>query len=154
MSSELVRIVRFVIVGVFAAGTDFVGYFALTGAFPALPTFVAKPLSFACGALVSFLGHRAFVFAASHTQAHKQAPGFVALYGATFVLNTAANELFRLLVLLAWPAAADYAIAGRRADLFIAWFAATVLSTAANYFGMRFVVFRAPPPSPAASAGS
>jgi len=116
---------RFVIVGGSAVGVDFLVYFALTGLVPAMPTSVAKGVSFVAGAVLAFVLNRGFVFR-SDGRAKQQILPFVLLYLFSLALNNGVNWL-----LLSFGAAKV-----------VAWFFATGSSTVSNFLGMKLVVFR------------
>ncbi|MFO0669369.1 MAG: GtrA family protein [Polyangiaceae bacterium] len=116
---------RFLVVGLSAVATDFAVYFALSALTPT-PTSVAKAVSFAAGAFVSFVLNRGFVFRADGA-AKQQAIPFTILYLVTLALNNGVNAL-----VLSWGF-----------SRFIGWFVATGASTVGNFLGMKFVVFRA-----------
>jgi putative flippase GtrA len=114
---------RFLVVGLSAVGTDFLVYMALVRV---LPTAVAKAISFAAGAILSFVLNRLFVFRAKGKgKVSTQAGAFVLLYATSLLLNMGVNAGF---LALAVPKA-------------VSWLFATGSSTVANFLGMKFIVF-------------
>ncbi|MBC7699791.1 GtrA family protein [Aquabacterium sp.] len=92
--------IRFVLVGIAAAGVHYVVALGLNGALGVPPSW-ANPLAFATAFPVSYVGHRAFSFAGSlrpHAQALRRF--FVVALGS-FLGNQAL--LLALLHTLAWP---------------------------------------------------
>lgn len=122
---QLGELLRFGVVGGSAVATDFIVYFALLSAFPALGPAVAKALSFVAGAVLAFMLNRSFVFRARETSAKRQVVPFVLLYLLSLSLNGAINAL-----LLRFGVAKP-----------VAWLFATGTSTVSNFIGMKFVVF-------------
>lgn len=122
LSGELVR---FGIAGAGAVVADFSIYFALLRLSPGVSPSLSKATSFVCGAVVSFLLNRQFVFRADG-KAAQQVPRFVVLYLMTLGLNTSANALALWL----------------GAPKLLAWLLATGTSTVSNFVGMKLVVFR------------
>ncbi len=116
--------IRFLLVGSLAVLTDFIIYFMLI--FFNLPTSPAKGISWISGNIVSFFGHRKFVFHATDKKAKYQILPFALLYFSTFLINNVVNELmlqftsFKLL----------------------AWFIATAVAVSINYLGLKLVVFK------------
>ena len=114
---------RFLVVGLSAVGTDFLTYMLLVRF---LPPSVAKGISFAAGAVLSFVLNRGFVFRAKEKgKVTHQAGAFVALYLTTLLLNMAVNAA-GLWIGLPKP---------------VAWLFATGASTVSNFLGMKFIVF-------------
>ncbi len=120
--AQIAEVGRFLVVGCSAVGTDGLVYFAATHA--AVAPWLAKTVSFAAGALVSFVFNRAFTFRAKGTVAH-HALGFAVLYAVTLGLNVAVHAMSLRL---------GFGTA-------LAWLVATGASTVANYAGMKFLVF-------------
>lgn len=112
-------------VGLSAVGTDYLVYVVLGRV---LPTSVAKAISFAAGAVLSFVLNRLFVFRAKDKgKVTQQAGAFVLLYATSLLLNTGVN-------------AAALAIGLPKG---LSWLFATGSSTVANFLGMKFIVFAA-----------
>lgn len=109
-----------------AASTDFILYFLFLYLFPDIPTSPIKALSYICGNIVSFLGHRTFVFNAQRVNAKKQILPFIVLYALTFLLNNVTNEVSLNLF----------------ENRLISWFIATSVSTIVNFLGMKTWVFK------------
>lgn len=126
LKHNLWELVRFAGVGLFAVATDFVVYFALLFVLPVIPTVTAKTISYICGNIVSFVGHRTFVFRATNKRAIYQVGPFALLYGGTLVLNNIINEL-------ALSVTGVY---------LLSWLLATTAAVSANYLGLKFAVFR------------
>lgn len=124
------EIVRFVPIGVGAVLIDLAVYALLIG-LGALPT-VAKGVSFVAGALWSFIGNQRFTFRRDVSGATGVA-AFALVYAATLVLNIAVNDI----ALFALGARTPLALG-------LAWFLATACSAAANFAGMKLLVFRGP----------
>lgn len=117
---------RFLVVGLSAVGTDFLVYMLLVRLVPALPIAVAKGVSFAAGAVLSFVLNRLFVFRAKDKgKVSTQAGAFVLLYATSLLLNMGVN-------------AGALALALPKA---VAWLFATGTSTVTNFLGMKFIVF-------------
>ena len=113
-------------VGGLAVGVDFVVYFGLLFLLPVIPISLAKAISYICGATVSFIGHRSFVFTVHDRHPQHQILPFSVLYSSSLV----ANNLTNLVILN---------LTGVK---ILAWFVAICLSTTINYLGMKFGVFR------------
>ena len=113
-------------VGGIAVGVDFVVYFGLLYLFPTIFVPLAKATSYLSGMVVSFLGHRRFVFKAVDQHPHQQILPFIILYGSSLLANNLVNQLilnlFHIKVL--------------------AWFISICTSTAINYVGLKFAVFK------------
>jgi len=121
-----IQLMRFVFVGGLAVGVDFMVYFGLLFLLSGISTPLAKAISYICGATVSFVGHRSFVFAAHDRQARHQVLPFIILYGSSLIANNLINQVILNLT-------------GVRV---LAWFIAICSSTTINYLGMKFGVFR------------
>ncbi len=126
MTQTLNQIIRFVFVGTLAVGVDFVVYFGLLFLLPVIPISLAKAISYICGATVSFIGHRSFVFAAHDRQARHQVLPFIILYGSSLIANNLINQVILNLTEVR----------------VLAWFIAICSSTTINYLGLKFRVFR------------
>ncbi len=126
MAQDFKQAVRFLIVGVLAVGVDFVVYFGLLRFVPIIPIHISKGLSFICGAFVSFVGHRSFVFAANDRHPKHQILPFIILYASSLVANNVVNS----------------AILNLTHVKILAWFLAICTSTSINYLGMKFIVFK------------
>lgn len=121
--AQSAELMRFLVVGLSAVGTDFLTYMVLVRF---LPPSVAKGLSFAAGAVLSFVLNRVFVFRAKQKgKVTRQAGAFVVLYLTTLLLNMAVNAA-GLWLGLPKP---------------VAWLFATGASTVSNFLGMKFIVF-------------
>jgi putative flippase GtrA len=122
---DIRELIRFLGIGVIAVAIDFIVYFGilLTGILPSSP---AKALSYFSGATVSFVGHRWFVFEATHKHPKQQILPFVLLYGSSLIINNISNELVLSVV--------DIKLLG--------WFVSTAVAVLWNYLGMKFVVFK------------
>ena len=125
IKTHLIEWTKFVIVGIGAVLIDFTVYFTLLR-FTPLSTSLSKAISFSSGAILSFIGHRQFVFNATHKHIKKQILPFMALYGSSLILNNIVNEL--ILVTLNIK--------------LVAWFTSTTVSVLWNYLGMKLGVFR------------
>lgn len=122
-SAQVAELGRFLVVGLSAVGTDYLVYMVLGRL---LPTAVAKAISFAAGAVLSFVLNRLFVFRAKEKgKVSTQVGAFVLLYATSLLLNTAVN-------------AGGLALAFPRG---LAWLFATGTSTVTNFLGMKFIVF-------------
>lgn len=121
--AQSAELMRFLVVGLSAVGTDFLTYMVLVRF---LPPSAAKGLSFAAGAVLSFVLNRVFVFRAKQKgKVTRQAGAFVVLYLTTLLLNMAVNAA-GLWLGLPKP---------------VAWLFATGASTVSNFLGMKFIVF-------------
>src|SRR5690348_11070541 len=87
LREHVAQVFRFVFVGMGAVVVDFVVYFAVSRF---LPPSTSKAISFVCGACVSFLGNRGFVFQTKE-RTHRQWMSFVFLYFLSLCLNNVVN---------------------------------------------------------------
>ncbi len=117
---------RFLIVGVLAVAMDFAVYFGLLQIITQIPIPLAKTISYLSGMVISFVGHRNFVFKADHHKPQHQILPFVILYGGSLV----ANNLMNALVLNVTHIKV------------LAWFLSICTSTSINYLGMKLGVFK------------
>lgn len=122
------ELLRFLPVGAAAVLIDFIVYALLTAA--GMPTASAKGLSFIAGAVFAFYGNRRFTFRRGAGGA-RGVLAFCAVYAFSFVLNVAVNQF----VLVALGNSRPLALG-------LAWFTATGCSAAANFVGMKLLVFR------------
>lgn len=122
------ELLRFLPVGVGAVLIDLAVYTFFT-ALGAVPSF-AKAISFAAGAVWSFIGNQRFTFRRD-AGSWKGIAAFGLVYIATLALNVAVNDI----VLIALRARTPFALG-------LAWFIATGCSAAANFLGMKLLVFR------------
>ena len=118
------EVVRFVVVGSSAVAIDFVIYFTLLSRTSLSPS-IAKGISFVTVALIAGVLTRVFVFRA-RGPAGRQLLGVLLLYVVSFGLNNGVNAL----------------LLHQGTSALWAWFFATGSSTAANFVGMKFVIFR------------
>ncbi|HTP63366.1 MAG TPA: GtrA family protein [Burkholderiales bacterium] len=126
MRRTLGEIGRFLVVGGCTAAIDFLCYHALLwGGFATDP---AKGTSFVVGTVFAWFANRSYTFSAAGGL--RRFAGFLLLYAGTLVLNVAANRI----VLELLPAS--------RIAIHLAFIIATGLSAAANFVGMKFLVFR------------
>lgn len=117
---------RFVFVGGLAVAIDFVVYFSLLHSASFIPISVSKAISYVFGAIVSFVGHRKFVFSATDSHVRHQILPFVVLYFGSLVSNNIANHLILFLTQIK----------------ILAWFIAICTSTTINFLGLKLVVFK------------
>jgi len=117
---------RFLLAGGTTVVVDFTGYSLTLSAGVATP--VAKALGFVGGMVFAWFAHRWFTFSI-HRERHSVA-GFAALYLGTLALNVGVNQLS-----LALLGSLPFATA-------MAFVAATGSSAAANFLGMKFLVFK------------
>jgi putative flippase GtrA len=121
------QLVRFVGIGVLAAGVDF-GVYHLELAF-GIWAAVAKGVSFILGTTTAYLLNRRYTFRANGGGA--TVAKFMLLYGVTFFVNVGVNAL-ALHLLGAWSWRYN-----------VAWVIAQGVATAINFVMLRTVVFRA-----------
>lgn len=124
-SEHVGELLRFLVVGLSAVGTDFCVYFAIIKLAPSFSPSIAKAISFIAGACVSFVANRGFVFR-SEGRAAKQLGPFTLLYLISLGLNNAVNAIVLSLTSLK----------------LLAWLMATGTSTVSNFLGMKFLVFK------------
>ena len=120
------QLVRFALVGGFAAVVDLSVYFL--GLHLGLSTYVARALSFIAGTTTAYALNRRWAFQVSGGA--RRAGSFALLYGTTFFLILGVNAL-ALLVLpeSSWR-------------ITLAWAISQGLGTAWNFVMLRLVVFR------------
>ena len=126
MVQNLHQFFRFILVGLLAVGMDFVVYFGLLQVAPFIPLPISKAMSFICGAIVSFTGHRSFVFKAHDRHPRYQILPFAILYGSSLIANNLVNS----------------AVLNLTGIKIVAWFIAICTSTTMNFLGMKFKVFK------------
>jgi putative flippase GtrA len=120
--------VRFVLVGVLAAGVDF-GIYQLELHFGMWPS-LAKAISFICGTTTAYVINRRWTFDAAGGAA--PAMRFATLYTVTFFVNVGVNALFlHLLATHGWRVP-------------VSWLIAQATATMINFVLLRTVVFRQP----------
>lgn len=117
------ELMRFLVTGILAVGTDFSSYYLLL---ELLPIDVAKGTSFVLGSIVAFFLNKLWTFE-SDRHVTTAAIHFAALYGLTFMANIAVNHLTLQFI-------ADIKLVG--------FLAATATSTVLNFLGMKFWVFK------------
>jgi putative flippase GtrA len=122
---------RFVVVGGLAALLDYGSYRLLLVL--DVPIDPAKAVGFVLGTTLSYLLNRSWTFGAAG-RAHVVGR-FVALYGATLLVNVAVN------------AAAVRLLEDLTGRITIAWLLAQGVASALNFVGMRYLVFPARPPA-------
>ena len=126
------QIVRFVGIGVVAAGVD-LGVYALLltlGVWAPL----AKGISFILGTTTAYLLNRRFTFASS-SGGRSRFLGFLVLYGSTFAVNVGVASL--VLHLMDAPTIDTPPI-----PAVVSWFVAQACATTINFVVMRTVIFR------------
>lgn len=126
------QLVRFVAIGVVAAGVDY-GTYALLLALDVWAP-LAKGVSFILGTTTAYLLNRRFTFASSAGGAGKFV-GFVVLYGSTFAVNVGVASL--VLHLMDAPTVGTPPLPG-----FVSFVAAQACATTINFIVMRTVIFR------------
>lgn len=130
VSEERRHLVRFLVVGVLCVGIDLGCYAGLVVLGFAVP--VAKGVGYIAGMILGFVLNKTWTFG-SRRSASGEAVAYILLYALTFAVNIAVNSgvlaTARVLLPGTWPAIA-------------AFLAATGLTTALNFLGMRFVAFR------------
>ena len=120
--------VRFVLVGVLAAGVDFGIYQLLLHV--GLWASLAKAISFICGTTTAYVINRRWTFNVAGGAA--PAMRFAMLYTVTFFVNVGVNALFLHL------------LAGHGWRVSLAWLIAQATATVINFVLLRTVVFRQP----------
>lgn len=119
---------RFILVGVLVVGFDLIVYLTLYSL--SENALISKPISFACGLLLSWQLNKAFVFRVA-SKDRARFTRFVSLNLLTLAANTGIN----FLALEALHDDSPVAIG-------LAFITATAFSAAVNYGGLRFFVFR------------
>lgn len=120
------QLVRFVAIGVLAAGVDF-GTYHLVLSFGVWAS-VCKAISFILGTTTAYLLNRKFTFRASGTSG--EVAKFALLYIVTFFVNVGVNALM-LSLMSHWSWRYN-----------VAWLIAQGVATAINFVMLRTVVFR------------
>lgn len=115
--------VRFLLVGVGTAVTDFATYRLLLVLGVAITP--AKATGFVVGTTLSYLVNRAWTFGASQHAVGR----FLAVYAVTLGANLAVN------------AGALALLDSRPAAITLAWLVAQAVASTLNFFGMRHLVF-------------
>lgn len=117
---------RFLVVGFTTVAIDFVFYHLLMRM--GVEIDIAKACSFTIGAAFAYIANKSWTFT---RKKHGFAPlNFVLLYAGTLFINTATNGVIvRHLPHAKW-------------SLALAFIIATALSTALNFIGMKWIVFR------------
>ena len=117
---------RFLLVGLTSFAIDFMTYFSFL--FFEVEYSIAKGVSFVFGALFGYYANRSFTF-----QSSKRGPKtfflFSLLYLITFIANVGVNKIMVQVL-------QDYQF-----NFFIAFIAATAVSTGLNFIGMKRIVF-------------
>ena len=126
------QIVRFVAIGVVAAGVDLGVYALLLSLGVWAP--VAKGTSFILGTTTAYLLNRRFTFASSSGGSGRFL-GFLVLYGSTFAVNVGVASL--VLHLMDAPT-----VGTPPTPAFVSWFVAQACATTINFIVMRTVIFR------------
>ncbi len=124
---------RFLVVGVGTLLLDYATYRSMLAL--GLPISWAKLVGFAVGTTATYLLNRAWTFGARGGSV--AVVRFLGLYAVTLVLNLATNALLVHLLL------------GRPLRIEIAFLVAQAVTSAANFVGLRWLVFRPGPPQPA-----
>lgn len=122
------ELVRFLITGILAVGTDFSSYYLLLDV---LSIDVAKGTSFILGSIVAFILNKMWTFE-NDAQVAPALLQFTLLYTMTFLANVAVNHLT-----LNWIT--EITLVG--------FLFATATSTVLNFLGMKFWVFKNPNPA-------
>lgn len=126
MNQTFKQMIRFLFIGGLAVGVDFVVYFGLLFLLPSIPIQLSKAISYLCGMVVSFVGHRTFVFEAHDRRPRHQILPFIILYGSSLIANNLVNQIVLNLTTIK----------------VLAWFLAICTSTSINYLGLKFGVFK------------
>lgn len=130
LNKHLREMTGFFFVGGVAVLADFIAYFFILESTNLSASF-AKGISYVLGNVISFIGHRFFVFKAKDKSPHRQILPFALLYLSTFVINNIANEL-------------ALSLTNARS---LAWLFATSIAVVINYLGLKFIVFRKTTPT-------
>ena len=117
------ELLRFLVTGILAVGTDFSSYNLLL---EYLPVDVAKGTSFVLGSVVAFFLNKLWTFE-SDRQVATTAIHFAMLYSLTFLANIAVNHITLQFIM-------DIKLLG--------FLSATATSTVLNFLGMKFWVFK------------
>lgn len=122
MSQIKKELIRFLVAGVSAVATDFGTYYLLLVYFdPA----IAKTISFLMGTAVAFVINKYWTFE-KHEYLHKEVIKFALLYTVTLLANVATNEV----------------VLNQFHIVFLAFLAATGVSTVLNFIGQKWWVFK------------
>jgi len=130
------ELARFLIVGVTAVCIDYAGYRLCMAL--GWPIGNAKAAGYVAGAVFGYFANRFFTFRVATAWHWSETARFVGVYLTSLLANVGVNAL-----VLALLGRSEAAIA-------LAFLAATGTSTALNFIGMKFLVFR--PRLPAGSA--
>ncbi len=114
---------RFLLVGLTTVAIDYAAYLLLLSAGIAISP--AKAAGFVCGAVFAFFANREFTFAAPGRR--YAVPRFAAVYLASLAANVAVNRLGLMIA---------------PGQILPAFLAATALSAAMNFTGMKLFVFK------------
>lgn len=125
------ELVRYIIAGCGAVGTDLVVYWILQ---PAIQTSPAKAFSFVAGTLVAYTLQKFWTFKQKEPS-WKETTKFLSLYSSSLLINVAVNRVSIFLI--------DTYIPQLHSLRFqLPWLIATATSTVINYFGQKFWVFK------------
>ena len=127
MTSDLRTIPRFIVVGILAVAVDWITYLIFYHAFPHADL-IDKSASYFCGTLVSFVINGKWTFDSGLDRL--KLSRHLAIYSLSLIANTLCNH--QILQFLHSPSSHGQ---------LIALFAATILSSAINYVGLRKWVF-------------
>jgi putative flippase GtrA len=116
------ELLRYLVTGVLAVGTDYVSYLLLLHIFTHSP---AKAISYVCGMIVAFVLNRYWTFESTN-KAHKDAVKFTILY----MTSLATNVLINKVALMIFPEYVSFA-----------FLVATGTTVVMNYVGQKFFVF-------------
>lgn len=121
---------RFLFTGGGSVAIDLALYFVLL---PSLGSLAAKGLSYAAGVVFGFVGNKFWTFRSSRAAA-AEVPSYVGVYAVTLAINLAINA----------AAIAVLGLAGMpsRPAVVLAFFAATGVTTVANFLALKFITFR------------
>lgn len=122
MSKIKKELKRFLVAGVSAVGTDLAAYYILLNF---LTTGVSKAISFLLGTVVAYVINKYWTFE-KHEKSFKELVMFGILYSCTLGINVLTNKI----------------VLDNTSIVFLAFLAATGVSTVLNFIGQKFWVFK------------
>lgn len=122
MSKIKKELLRFLVAGVSAVGTDLVTYYILLNF---LTPGVSKAISFLLGTIVAYIINKYWTFE-KHEKSVREIAQFAVLYSCTLGINVLTNKM----------------VLDNTSIVFLAFLVATGVSTVLNFIGQKFWVFK------------
>lgn len=122
MSKIKKELLRFLVAGVSAVGTDLVTYYILLNF---LTPGVSKAISFLLGTIVAYIINKYWTFE-KHEKSVREIAQFAVLYSCTLGINVLTNKI----------------VLDNTSIVFLAFLVATGVSTVLNFIGQKFWVFK------------